>query len=80
MTIEGDPDGRTYYAEIGTPPDSGLKPGDFVWVELGATWAIVGGRKERVGGQWRQCVVLHHEGAVVHARFSPAGQSIEPFG
>ena len=49
-------------------------------VEIGSVWADRQGEKVRIPGQWRQCVVIGHEGAVVHARLSPAGLSTEPFG
>ena len=48
-----------------------LKKGTYVDVEVGATWATIGGRQERVGGQWRQCVVDRLEHSVVHVRLSP---------
>lgn len=80
VTIEGDPDQRTYYCEVRALPGSGLKPGDIVWVELGATWAIVGGRQERVGGQWRQAVVMPGapQGSGVHVRLSPDPSTAPP--
>ncbi|MDP2319591.1 MAG: hypothetical protein Q8O42_09675 [Acidobacteriota bacterium] len=81
VTIEGDPDGRTYYCEVRTLPGSGLKPDDIVWIELGATWAIVGGRKERVGGQWRQAVVMQSQSGMpsdVHVRLSPNPATAPP--
>jgi len=74
VTIEGDPDHRTYYCEVRTLPGSGLKPDDIVWVELGATWATFSGRQEKVGGQWRQAIVLPNLGGMpsdVHLRLSP---------
>lgn len=73
VTIEGDADARTYYCEVRSMPTSGLQPNDIVWVELGATFAIVSGRKEKVGGQWRQAIVLPsgNFGSGVHVRLSP---------
>ena len=73
VTIEGDADARTYYPEVRTLPGSGLKPGDIVWLELGATWAYVGGRKEKVGGQWRQAIIVAGppQGSGVHLKLSP---------
>lgn len=74
VTIEGDPDARAYYCEVRTVAGTGLRIGDIVWVELGATFAIVDGRKERVGGQWRQGIVMkspHGTPSDVHVRLSP---------
>lgn len=48
-----------------------LKAGSYVDVEVGATWSSIGGRQERVGGQWRQCVVLKVVHSTVHVRLCP---------
>jgi hypothetical protein len=81
VTIEGDPDGRSYNCEVRTLPGFGLRPGDYVWVEFGATWATVGGRQERVGGQWRQALVLPNKAGMpsdVHLRLSPDPKTAPP--
>ena len=48
-----------------------LAKGTYVDVEVGATWSTVGGRQQRVGGQWRQCVVTRVEHSTVHVRLAP---------
>lgn len=81
VTIDGDPDARTYYVEVRALPGSGLKPDDIVWIEWGATWAIVGGRKERVGGHWRQGIVMKSPTGMpsdVHVRLSPDPATAPP--
>ena len=48
-----------------------LTPGTYVDVEVGATWATIGGRQQPVSGQWRQCVVTRVEHSTVHVRLAP---------
>lgn len=48
-----------------------LTRGAFVDVEVGATWRAIGDRQERVGGQWRQCVVLKVVHSILHVRLAP---------
>ena len=56
-----------------------LNAGSYCDVEFGATWKFIGNVvKERVDGQWRQCQVLRHEGAVVHVRLAPSGSTAPP--
>ncbi|MDP3717118.1 MAG: hypothetical protein Q8T13_05030 [Acidobacteriota bacterium] len=80
VTIEGDPDERTYYPEVRTTQGSGLQPGNIVWLELGASWATIGGRQEKVGGQWRQAIVVAGppQGSGVHVRLSPDPATAPP--
>lgn len=47
-------------------------------VEFGAVWAEVQGEQYRIAGQWRQCVVTGHEGAIVHCQFSPDPATAPP--
>ena len=60
------------------PKGRSLQAGSYVDVEFGATFATVGDRHERIDGQWRQCLVLRHEGAIVHARLSPSPTAEQP--
>lgn len=79
VTIEGDH--VTYMCEVRTLPKSGLRPGDFVWVEFGAYWTEVQGEKIRHRGQWRHCQVLPtgvDTGADVHVRLSQHLRQIPP--
>lgn len=81
VTIENEPD-KTMMCEVRTMSGSGLRPGDIVWVEFGATWATKGGRQIKIDGQWRQAIVLPSSVATasgVHIRLSPK-PSTEPFG
>ncbi len=52
-----------------------LNVGSFCSVEFGATWADDRGKPMRIAGQWRQCLILRHEGAIVHVRLSPSANS-----
>jgi hypothetical protein len=79
VTIEGDPDGRTYHCEVRAT--TGLTPGSIVWIELGATFATVALRQEKVGGQWRQAVVMRSPSGMpsdVHVRLSPDPKTAPP--
>lgn len=71
VTIESDPDGRTFYCEVRTT--AGLGEGAIVWIELGATFADAQGRREKVGGQWRQARVLpcREPGSGIHVALTP---------
>lgn len=36
----------------------GLQPGAQIEVEVGARWRVLGGLRERIGGQWLPCIVV----------------------
>jgi hypothetical protein len=56
-----------------------LNAGSYCDVEFGATWRYLGTvAMERVEGQWRQCEVLRHEGAIVHVRLAPSVTGAPP--
>jgi len=79
VTIEDDH--ITYMCEVRTLPGSGLRVGDYCWVEFGACWSEIGGVKTRHPGQWRQCEVLRGPAgtsADVHVRLSPALRAEQP--
>lgn len=75
VTIENDPDQRTYYCEVrAASPQTGLQVGAIVWVNFGT--------QTKIEGQWRQCVILPSSAATasgVHVKLSPE-PSTEPFG
>lgn len=67
VTIEGDPDARTYYVEVrAASPRTGLKEGAIVFVNFGQPQHVE---------NWRQCIILPSpEGAAAsgcHVRLSP---------
>lgn len=73
VSIEGDE--RTYMCEVRAASRDGLQPGAIVWVEFGATWPEINGGKQKLAGQWRQCIVLPseaHTASGVHVRLSPS--------
>lgn len=78
VTIEGDP--RTYMCEVRALPGRGLREGDRCWVEFGAYWVELPGKKIRHAGQWRECQVLRGPAgtsADVHVRPAPLLQGLE---
>ncbi len=48
-----------------------MRVGAYVDVEFGSTWATLSGKQERMPGQWRQCQIVAHHGAIVHVVLSP---------
>lgn len=82
VTIEGDPDQRTYMAEVRSESPS-LKIGTIVWIEFGVTWSTVKGREVKNPGQWRQAVIVENPDGVntasgVHVRLSPDPKKAPP--
>lgn len=72
VTLEGD--AGAYTCEVRTLPGSGLRPGDYCWVEFGAYWTELNGAKTRHSGQWRRCQVLPGlagTSAEVHVKLEP---------
>lgn len=56
VTFANDP--TTYFCEVRSLPHTGLRVGSRVWVEVGAKWVQRGGDNHKVGGHWRECIVL----------------------
>jgi hypothetical protein len=44
---------------------NGLQDGAIVLVEVGATWALINGRDERVDGAWIECEVTPRPANVI---------------
>lgn len=73
------PDERVSLARAVRTRGGSTRAGEYVDVEIGATWATRGDVvKERVGGIWHQCLVLRHDGGTVHVRLSPSGKAAPP--
>jgi hypothetical protein len=47
------------------------RPGDYIDVEFGATWATDREGQYKVPGQWRQCQVVAVVHSELHVRLSP---------
>jgi hypothetical protein len=54
------------------------RPGDYVDVEFGETWATERGRQVRVPGQWRQCQIERVVHSELHVRLSPDPKAAPP--
>ena len=68
VQVEGEP--KPIETPVRSSADS-FRVGSRCHVEFGARWATIGTRQERVDGQWFQCEILRHEGAIVHVRLLP---------
>ncbi|HEX7895039.1 MAG TPA: hypothetical protein VF447_12665 [Terriglobales bacterium] len=56
VTFQGD--NRTHFCEVRSNPQTGLRVGSRVWIEVGAKWADHEGKQFKVPGRWRECVVV----------------------
>lgn len=72
------PDERVSLARAVRTNRGSTRPGDYVLVEFGATWATDRTGQYKVPGQWRQCVIEKVVHSELHVRLSPDSKKAPP--